>query len=98
MVDGTGGPEVAELPQPARSSARRRALWGALAVLAVAAGALAIVANDDSDPPRLPIALGSGTPESRSAAPTAGAAADMAMYAPIHYVAGDDLPVLGGSA
>jgi hypothetical protein len=98
MVDSTEGPEAEALvPVAVRSTSprRRRALWGALAVLAVAAGTLAVVANDDGgSSPRLPIALGSGGAETKSAAP---AGADMAIYAPFHYVAGDDLPLLGDS-
>lgn len=96
MSDSTEGPQVeAPAAGPAEATRRRsrRALWGALAVLAVAAGTLAVVASDgDGGSPRLPIALGAGSEETKGAP----AAADMAMAAWVHYVAGDDLPLLGG--
>ena len=93
MADPSDGSVVDELPgvQTTSPRVRRRALWGALAALAVVAGGLAVVATGDDGSPRLPIALG-GTGEERTAAP----AADMAMAAWVHYVAGDDLPLLGG--
>ena len=78
---------------PSGGKRRRRALWGVLAVLAVAGGALAVVAADDDDPPRLPLALGASPEGGRDAT----ASADMSMLAYVHYVAGDDLPALGGS-
>ena len=76
---------------------RRRALWGVLAAVAVAAGALAISAGGDGDDalPTLPVALGaSGRDEAAvAAAPTS---ADMRIGGWVTYVAGDDLPALGG--
>jgi hypothetical protein len=90
----------AALPSPEAPRRRARAaLWGALAVLAVAAGAVA-VARGDGDGGSLgsrllPIALdsaGGSTAEGRATGP----AADMAMLADVHYTAADDLPLLGG--
>jgi hypothetical protein len=92
-------PEVDEVPSaPARS--RRRALlalWGTLAVAALAIGVLAVQAGDD-DPPRLPIALGAGGGDGRAMAESDAPAGDaaMSMMAWVRYVAGDDLPALGG--
>lgn len=83
-------------PEGAPAPARRRprlALWAVLAVLAVGAGAVAVAARDD-DPPRLPIALGAGSGQAPAEADAGGAA--MTMLAPFRYVAGDDLPELGG--
>lgn len=79
---------------PGRTS-RRRALWGVLAAVAVAAGALVVIsAGDDGTPsPGLPVALGS----SLSSREASGAAAD-AMLAWVTYVPGADLPALGGDA
>ena len=75
---------------------RRRALWGVLAVVAVAAGALAITAGgDDASLPTLPVALGSAGRDS-AAGVAAPEAADMKMMAWVTYVAGEDLPALGG--
>jgi hypothetical protein len=89
--------EVAELTTSAPGGPRRRrALWAALSVLAIAVGAVAVVSNDDDADRRLPLSLGAaGGSESdgRAAAP----AADMAMMAYVHYTAGEDLPQLGGS-
>jgi hypothetical protein len=68
-----------------------------LAAVAVAAGALAIAAGGDGDDalPSLPVALGaSGRDEAAvAAAPTS---ADMRIGGWVTYVAGDDLPALGG--
>ncbi len=89
--------DVAELTSsaPAGGARRRRTLWAALTVLAVAVGAVAVVSNDDDPDRRLPLSLGApagGESDGRAAAP----AADMAMMAYVHYTAGDDLPLLGG--
>ncbi len=91
--------DVAELTStaPASGLRRRRALWGALAVLAVAVGAVAVVSNDDDSDRRLPLSLGAPAGGSESDGPAAAPAADMAMMAYVHYSAGDDLPGLGGS-
>jgi hypothetical protein len=81
--------------EPAR---RPRALWGALAALAVLGGTLAVVAasgGDGSDHPAvLPIGLGG----SGSARSEGGMSADSSMAAWITYVAGNELPELGGEA
>jgi hypothetical protein len=62
-------------------------------VVAVAAGALAVASGGDDGAPRLPIGLGaSGQREAAGAM-----AADMSL-AWVTYVAGDDLPSLGGEA
>ncbi len=79
---------------------RRRALWGVLAAVAVAAGALAVTAGgEDDDLPTLPVALGAASAERDSAAGAAPMASDMVgggRMAWVTYVAGDDLPLLGG--
>ncbi|MEQ1788088.1 MAG: hypothetical protein ABL966_13620, partial [Acidimicrobiales bacterium] len=74
---------------------RRRALWGVLAAVALATGALVVTSagDDGTTRPGLPVAFGSSFANRE----TSGAAAD-AMFAWIQYVAGDDLPALGGSA
>jgi hypothetical protein len=82
------------VPPPASRRRRRWALWGALAVVALGAGAVAVAGPDGGDPPKLPLALGAGTTEGGAAA--APMAADMSL-AWVRYVAGDDLPALGGS-
>lgn len=88
--------EAVDLQPNARRQVRRsRRLWGVLALLGVAAGALVVAAagDDDGEPrPGLPVALGSS--------PTRGEAALSAdaMLARLSYVAGPDLPALGGSA
>ncbi len=89
--------EVALAPSDAAQARRRSrtlALWGVLAVIAVAAGAVVVGSAGDDDPPRLPIALGAGG-DGAGRAESATASADMAMLAWITYVAGDDLPRLG---
>lgn len=95
-MDDAGRHDVEELrlePVTVVRSRRPRALWGVLAAVGLAAGALVVIsANDDGGTrPGLPVALGSASPEE------AGAAAD-SMMAWITYVAGDDLPALGGEA
>lgn len=96
-MDDAGRDDVEELtlePVTLVRSRRPRALWGVLAAVAVAAGALVVVSagDDDASRPELPVALGSSTAREASAA-----AAD-SMMAWITYVAGDDLPALGGEA
>ena len=96
-MDEQGTHEVDELTlPPATVISRRRpkALWGVLAAVAVAAGALAVTsAGNHSPTPLLPIALGGGG--GREAAPMA---ADSSFAAWVTYVAGDGLPALGGEA
>lgn len=79
-------------PVTVGSPRRRRALWGVLAAVAVAAGALTVVSagDDDSPPARLPVALGASGMEATGAAD--------AMLRAVTYVPGDDLPALGGTA
>lgn len=88
MLERSGG-------EPAR---RPRALWGALAALAVLGGTLAVVAasggDGSDDPAALPVGLGG----SSSARSEGGMSADSSMAAWITYVAGDGLPELGGDA
>lgn len=74
---------------------RRRVLWAVLAVISVAAGAVVVSSSGEDGRRKLPIALGSDAGARGEA--SAPAAADMAMMAWITYVAGDDLPALGGS-
>jgi hypothetical protein len=96
--DGTSGPG----PAPMRVQKRPRALvlWSVLAVLALAAGGLAVLAaRDDSSPRALPLQLGADGRSSAAGAAAPEGAADMAMpYNKITYVAGDDLPAMGGHA
>lgn len=76
---------------------RRRALWGVLAAVALAAGALAVTAGgDDDELPTLPVALGAATAETDSAAGSAAPMAGDLRMAWVTYLAGDDLPALGG--
>lgn len=96
-MDDAGRDDVEELtlePVTVVRSRRPRALWGVLAVVAVTAGALVVVSagDDGASRPGLPVALGSA-----SSTEAAGAAADARM-AWTTYVAGDDLPALGGEA
>jgi hypothetical protein len=97
-MDDAGRDDVEELtlePVTVVRSRRPRALWGVLAAVAVAAGALVVVSasDDGTTRPGLPVALGSAAARESAA----GASAD-AMLAWITYVAGDDLPALGGEA
>lgn len=100
MVDyrtsSSGGELTLDPPAPARRS-RRTALWGVLAVVAVAAGALAVTSGGGSDDelPKLPVALGA---DGGGAGREATMSADMSMAAWVTYVAGEDLPALGGEA
>ena len=96
MDDGSGQVEELTLePGDGGRSIRPRALWAVLAAVAVAAGALVVTSagDDGTSRPGLPVALGS------SIAPreASGAAAD-AMFSWVTYVAGEDLPALGGEA
>jgi hypothetical protein len=91
-TDSSSGDLALEPPAPP-TGGRTRALWGVLAVVAVAAGALAISSGGGDGAPRLPIGLGaSGQREAAGAM-----AADMSL-AWVTYVAGDELPSLGGEA
>lgn len=82
--------ELTEVTSGAEAPTRRkRALWGALAALGIAAGAVAVRAADESTTTTVPVSLGS--------AGEAAMAADMSMRAYVHYVAGPELPELGGS-
>ena len=96
-MDAGGEDQIEELtlePLTVVRSRRPRALWGVLAAVAVAAGALVVTSSDGdgTSRPGLPVAFGSAA--GRDAA---GAEAD-SMLAFITYVAGDDLPALGGEA
>jgi len=97
MADDSGSPAGEEMdlsitPAAVRTP-RRRALWGVLAAVAVAAGALAISPGGDGG--RLPL-LPSGANGGLERA-SGAMAADMSL-AYVRYVAGDDLPTLGGEA
>ncbi len=98
MADDQGSPSDRDLllsPTTVVRSPRRRALWGALAVVAVAAGALAVNAGGGGPgaAPVLPVALGAvGRAEG------AGAADASMAWGAVTYVAGDALPRLGGEA
>ena len=74
---------------------RPRALWAVLAAVGLAAGALVVTSagDDGTQRPGLPVALGSAIGR-----PVEGAMAADSMLAWITYVAGDDLPALGGEA
>jgi hypothetical protein len=85
--------EVALEPTTVVRSRRPKALWGVLAAVAVATGALAISAGGDDAAPGLPVALGAGGAGGR-----AEAAMDSSMLAWVTYVAADGLPTLGGEA
>ena len=98
MADESGsnaGSELTLQPTSVVTKPRRRALWGVLAAVAVAAGALAVTSGGgDGALPTLPVALGASDRDSAAgaAAPTT---ADM-QIGWITYVAGADLPALGG--
>lgn len=95
MVDDSGTPASSEVtldPVPDTPSRNPRALWGVLAVIAVVTGAVvAISGGGDGDRSRLPVSLGAW-----SAHEGAGVAADMSLAAWVTYIAGDELPALGG--
>lgn len=96
MDDGTQNVDELTLePVSVVRSRRPRALWGVLAAVALATGALVVTsASDDGRPrPGLPVAFGSS-----GSARTASEGAADAMLAWIKYVAGEDLPLLGGEA
>lgn len=99
MADESGteqGDELTLEPAAAIIEKRRpKALWGVLAVVAVAAAALVVNAAGDDGPtaaPPLPVSLSAA----RAAAESGAVSAD-AMLAWIVYVAGEGLPALGGS-
>lgn len=74
-----------------RGRGQRRALWAALAVVALAAGTVVVsTGGDEGGLPVLPVSL-SGAPRELSADSAAGMS-----LAWIRYVAGDGLPTLGG--
>ncbi|MGV3760468.1 MAG: hypothetical protein ACO1PW_13155, partial [Actinomycetota bacterium] len=80
-------------PAPGRSGrGQRRALWAALAVVALAAGTVVVSTGgeDDAGPPVLPVSLSGGV------GGLAGDSAAGSSLAWIRYVAGDGLPALGG--
>lgn len=85
-------PAPAPTPDDVRPRAGRRRVWGAVAALAVAVGAVAVQAGRSDDPPLLRVALGA------AAGGTAEAAADLSMAAPVTYRAAGDLPLGGGEA
>lgn len=99
MVDegtsSSSGELTLDPPTPARGS-RHTALWGALAAVAVAVGALAVTSagGGSGKLPQLPVALGSSGGGAREAAMSA----DTSMAAWITYVPGQGLPTLGGEA
>lgn len=88
-----GGAEITLDQATTIAPTRRRALWGVLAVVALVTGGVVVASSNDEGSPRLPVALGSAA--SREA-DSAMAGASMAAW--VTYVAGDDLPALGGSA
>ncbi|MFL6206846.1 MAG: hypothetical protein ACJ739_16010 [Acidimicrobiales bacterium] len=98
MGDDQGPETVEELDlEPVVTAPRRppRALWAALAAVALAAGGLVIssAGDDGGQRPALPVDL--------AAAMRAGGATEAAadaMLAWVVYVPGDDLPALGGEA
>ncbi len=97
-MDGAqgGSSEPLTLDSDATSPRRRapRSLWAVLAAVVLTVGALVVTSSsDDAQSRGLPVAL--------AAAPTAeggGSRAADSMLAWITYVAGPDLPALGGSA
>jgi hypothetical protein len=97
MVDESGTPsgeDVTLEPTATVTTTRPRALWGVLAAVAVAAGALVVTSSGGDDAaPQLPVALGASGGRSAEAAMSA----DMALGW-VTYVAGEGLPVLGGEA
>jgi hypothetical protein len=96
MADPGGSASHEDLtlqPTSAVTKARPRALWGVLAAVVLAAGALAVTSGDDGgERPVLPVALGAS-----GAGGEAAMAADMSL-AYVTNAAGDGLPALGGEA
>jgi hypothetical protein len=97
-MDDSGRPDAGELtlePATVVRTRRPRALWAVLAAVGLAAGALVVTSagEDGAQRPGLPVAFGSG-----SGGRSEGAIAADSMLAWITYVAGDDLPALGGEA
>jgi hypothetical protein len=96
MADDTPGDELTLEPTATATRPRRRALWGALAAVAVAAGALAVTSGGGEDErPVLPVALGATGGRDSAAGGAAPTSADLRIGW-ITYVAGDGLPALGG--
>jgi hypothetical protein len=79
---------------------QRIALWGAVAVVALAAvGLVATRGGGDADPPVLRLAAyGSEAGDGRAMAEDAAGAGIAPGFAPSRFVAADDLPALGGEA
>lgn len=80
---------------------RRVGLWAVLAVLIMGAGALVVSSGGGGDDElrRLPLAFGASGRDAAAGGATAGAPeADALYWQPVTYIAGDDLPALGGSA
>lgn len=97
MADDSGHDDGAEITLDQTTTitpTRRRALWGVLAVVALVTGGVVVASSNDEGAPRLPVALGSAG----GASADAEASAAMSRMAWVTYVAGDDLPALGGSA
>jgi len=95
MDESNEAEELTLEPVTVVRSRRPRALWGVLAAVAVATGALVITSagDDGRTRPGLPVALGSAGRDEANGAMSADS-----MLAWITYVAGDDLPALGGEA
>ena len=98
-MDEEGSEHVEELglePVAVVRKRQPRALWAALAAVAVAGGALVVTSADDdgNQRPGLPVDLAGAN---GAGAARAEAAAD-SMLAWVTYVPGDDLPSLGGEA
>ena len=89
------GEEVDLEPVATVRKRRPQVLWAVLAAVALAAGALVVTSADDdgNQRPGLPVDLASQLGGGGEAA-----AADASMRAWVTYVAGDDLPALGGEA
>lgn len=89
----TGDIELAA-GNPVDRASKRRALWAALAVVAIAAGTVAINGGGGGeDLPLLPSGFGAARAEG-----VAGSMADSSLMAWVTYAADDGLPALGGEA